>query len=221
VPDSFVQLPADGAGKKLKTFADAAGEHYQQITLGDPAVLFRGRASTLRTPGRAGTTGQNLSAIWNGSATRVVRVKACAVDLSQSVVKAVTVLPPLVRFFRIGAAPTGGASATKNAEDTALTSDAGVAVTMDASADGTSAATAIAATTSGGALTQTFAPRLLAIGTTPATNLYEPFDREIFFDSSAVVLRPSQGLLLRLDYNVATMNPITDMWTAAWIWTEE
>jgi hypothetical protein len=193
----------------------------QALVIPSPAITFRGRASTFRTPGRAGTANQNLSALWNGSTTKVCRIRGCGVDLLQQATKALTVIPPVIRFYRFTTAPTGGTTATKNAVDTNLSSDANVLIYGDASADGTSSAAAIAVTTSGGSFTQEFAPRLLTSGTTPATNLYEMFDKEIYFDVDDVVVRPSQGILLRLDYTVATANPTTDMWVVNWLWTEE
>lgn len=220
MPDGFIQLPADGAGKKLRTF-DSGTDHIQYVRDDNPLVSFIGRASTYRIPGRAGTANQNLLAMWNGSASKVVKVTAVGVDLVQQAVKAATVLPPMIRFYRLLASYTNGTTVTKNAVDTALSSDAGITIGQDASADGTNSASGLAATVSGGALTQEFAPRLVAIGTTPATNLYEPFDKEIFFDADPLILRPSTGFLLRLDYTLATQNPTTDMWLANLIWTEE
>jgi len=214
------------AGTDGKLYAkDPAGNVYDLTATGGGAAVatptFYGRASTYRIPGRAGTTGQNLMTLWNGSASKVVRVKAVALDVIQQAVKAVTVLPPTIRFYRITSAPTGGVTVTKNAGDTSLTSDLNVSVQQDASADAVSAGTALAATLSGGVLTEEFAPRISAIGTVTAQAMYEMFDRDIFFDTQEVVIRPSQGLLLRLDYTLATQNPTTDQWIATVIWTEE
>lgn len=220
MPDGFIQLPADSTGKRLKTWSDGT-DHYQQVITAEPKTLSRGRVATFRTPGRAGTTGANLLAFWNGSASRACKILFGGVDLVQTAVRAATVVPPVVRWYRMTAAPTNGTVLTKALEDTSGASDANITVRGDASADGTLSATALTATAVGGPITHEFAPRLLAIGTSPATNLYEPFDKCEFFDRSPVVIRPSEGLLCRLDYTVATANPATDFWIVNLIWNEE
>lgn len=221
MPDGFVQLPADGTGKRLKTIVDAAGDHIQYVREANP-VLFTGRAATFRTPGRAGTANHPIFGFFNGSLTRVCRIKTIAVDLLTTAPKAATVVPAIIRFYRITAAPLNGVTLTKVAQDTAQSSDANVVLRGDASADGTSATLALAATVSGGALTQEYAPRIVSSATAPTSYAsYEMFDRDIFFDTSEVVCRPSEGLVLRLDYTVATANPTTDHWLVGCIWTEE
>jgi len=176
---------------------------------------YKGRASTLRTPGRAGTANANIMTLWNGSGAKIVRVNGIGIDLTTTVVKAVTVLPPIVRIYRVTAAPTNGATLTKAAEDSTLSSDANIVLRGDASADGTLAASALAATASGGALTQEFAPRLITAAG------YEMFDKTLFFDMYPLIIRPNEGFLVRLDYTLATQNPATDMWIAHVMWTEE
>ena len=178
--------------------------------------LYRGRAGTFRTPGRAGVAGQKLLSIFNATGSgRVVTVNNMYVDLTTTVVKAVTVLPPVIRVYRIAAAPTGGTALTKVAKDSALTSSASVTLAGDASVDGTSSTTALTAvTTAGATLTQEFAPRLITAAG------YEMFDRTEFFSSTMVTVRPGEGLVLALDYTLATQNPVTDMWVASVDWDE-
>ena len=74
------------------------------------AVTFKGRAATPITPGRAGTANQNLLTFWNGSAAKICRIGLVGVDLYQTVIKAITVPPPIIRFYRVTAAPTSGAT---------------------------------------------------------------------------------------------------------------
>lgn len=189
---------------------------------GSKQVSYKGRAATFRTPGRAGTTGQKIFALHNATAsTALVDIVKLKVDLVTSVVKAITVLPPLIRLYTFTAVPTNGTVLTKNTEDTALSSKAAVTVWGDASADGTGSATAltIGAVTIGaqsGLIDQEYSSRMI----TGAG--YEMTDRTTFFelDNEVITLRALQGLVVHLDYNLATMNPITDMWVSSVRWLE-
>lgn len=173
-------------------------------------ATFRSHVQSFRTPGRAGTAGQKIFAIHNATgSTKIIRVNRLAVDLACTVIKAVTVLPPVIRVHRFTAVPTNGTALTKTSKDTALTTSASVTAWGDASADGTSSASALAVTIpAGSCLVQEFAPRLItAVG-------YEPFDRTILLENSDVVLRALEGLVVFVDYVLATQNPTTDMWLA-------
>jgi hypothetical protein len=189
-------------------------------------VSYRGRACTFRTPGRANTSGQKVFAIHNATASSViVDVHNIMIDMVQTVVKAVTVLPPIMRVYKFTAVPTNGTILTKNSEDASLTSKSTVTVWGDAVSDGTISATAltIAAITNGaqaGLMTQMFAPRFMGgAGTNPQSEL---MDRATFFDGEdeIISLRALEGLAIHLDYTAATQNPATDMWTAAVRWRE-
>lgn len=178
---------------------------------------FSGRVNTFRTPGRAGTAGQKIFAIHNATgSTKVVHVNMIAIDLVATVVKAVTVLPPVIRAWKVTVLPTNGTTLTKVAMDSSLASSASVTVLGDASADGTGSASALTATLPAGTiLTQEFAPRLI----TGAG--YEMFDRTVFFDGlTYVTLRALEGIVVFLDYVLATQNPTTDMWIATCEWDE-
>jgi len=185
----------------------------------EPTVTYKGRASTFRIPGRAGTTGQKLLSIHNatGSAKKV-RVKKLTIDSVETVVKAVTVLPPVLRAYKVTVLPTNGTAVTKVAMDSSLSaSSASITVLQDASADGTSSATALTATLpAGSVLTGEFAPRLITAAG------YEMFDRTEFFEESAtwVTLNALEGIVVMLDYTLATQNPITDMWVVTCEWDE-
>lgn len=188
-----------------------------------PIVTYKGRVSTFRTPGRAGTTGAWLFALHNATgSTVIVDIEKLHVDLLQAAAagQAPTILPAVVRAVRITALPTNGSALTKVPEDTSLTSSSAVTVFGDASADGTLSGTALAAT-SVGTITEEFAPRMLVVGTSAST-LYEPFDRTTFFEDEgvAITLRPLEGLAIRLDYTLATANPATNHWLVDARWTE-
>lgn len=180
----------------------------------ESAALARGRANSFRTPGRAGTAGQKLFALHNGS-SRIVHLNQITVDLYQTVVKAITVAPPVIRAHRITAAPTNGTALAKTAKDSALSSHASVTAWGDASVDGTSSASALTATIpAGNMLTQEFAPRFItAVG-------YEPFDRAEFLEGKDIVLRQGEGIVIELSYSAATQNPVTDMWIVGCDWWE-
>lgn len=184
---------------------------------GDPPnATARGRVTTFRTPGRAGTTGQKIFALHNATgSTKIIHINQLLVDLAQTVVKAVTVLPPAIRICKFTAVPTNGTTLTKVARDSALSSNASVTVWGDASADGTSSGTALTVTIPANTvLAQAFAARLITAAG------YEPFDRETYLDGSDVVLRPLEGIVVFLDYVLATQNPTTDMWLVGCDWYE-
>lgn len=177
---------------------------------------FRGRAQTFRTPGRAGTTGQKIFALHNATgSTKVITINQLTVDLVATVVKAVTVLPPVIRIHRFTALPTNGTALSKVAKDTALTTNASVTAWGDASADGTGSATTLTVTIPASSmLTQEFAPRLITAAG------YEMFDRTEMLADQSIVLRPLEGVVVFLDYVLATQNPVTDMWIVGCDWYE-
>lgn len=210
---------AHSVGAKV---AQVTGVQRVEPVDGTKQVSFLGRAGSFRVPGRAGTTGQKLFAIHNATGSpSLVDVTKITVDLATTVIKAVTVLPPAIKVYTFTAVPTNGTTLTKNKEDTALSSKVAVTAWNDASADGTSSATAltIAAVTPGlqaGLITQEFAPRFITAAG------YEMTDRITFFDGEdeTITLRPLEGICVFLDYTLATQNPTTDMWVINARWVE-
>jgi hypothetical protein len=194
---------------------------------GTRIVSYKGRVSTFRTPGRAGTAGQKMFAIHNATGSTItVDIEKMTVDCLQTAAAGIapTVIPPIIRPIRFTAVPTNGTALTKVPEDTALTSNSAVTVWGDASADGTGSATTLTVTLTAGAsnaLTQEYAPRVLVVGTSAST-FYEPFDRTTFFEdeSVAITLRPLEGVCLYLDYAIAAGNPTTTFWITHCRWTE-
>jgi hypothetical protein len=181
-------------------------------------ITFIGRSATFRTPGRAGTAGQKIFSIFNAVGSAVlVDVDKLTYSMAHTVVKAVTVLPPAVRLYRITALPTGGTAGQKIARNTTQTSAAAVTTTWDASGDGTNSAVALAAVITGGtSIAGFFAPRIVtAVG-------YLNMERIELLDSfdERITLQAGQGLVMALDYTLATQNPITDMHLAMCRWTE-
>ena len=215
--DSSVAITA-GSGTAVDTFTMPNGDHRQVVIAGNHGS-YSGKAATFRIPGRAGTVGQKLFSIHNATGSTIVaEVHKITIDLVQTVVKAVTVLPPAIRLWKVTVLPTNGTAATKVTEDSSSTaSSASVTVLQDASADGTSSATALTATLPAGTIvSEEFAPRLITAAG------YEMFDRTEFMSDplESVVLRPLEGLVVFLDYTLATQNPITDMWLVGCRWEE-
>jgi hypothetical protein len=189
------------------------------IPVNERWTTFRGRGSTFRQPGIAGTVGQKLFTLHNATGSDILlELKKLSIDLYCTVVKAITVAPPILRLHRITVLPTNGSTCAKVGEDSALTSSANVTCLQGASADGTSSGTALTATIPASNLvTQEFAPRFVtAVG-------YEMFDRTTFLADApdeVLTLRALEGVCLFADYTLATQNPVTDMWVVSARWEE-
>lgn len=216
MPDTSVAITA-GTGTNIDTITTPAGDH-RQVVIVEERGGFSGRASTFRIPGRAGTVGQRLFSIHNATASAVhVRVNRLTVDTVMTVAKAVTVLPPVIRAYKVTVLPTNGTAVTKVAEDSSRASNVSVTVLGDASADGTSSALALTATLPAGAvIAQEFAPRMITAAG------YEISDRVEFLagGTESITLRPLEGIVVSLDYVLATQNPITDMYIVGCRWEE-
>lgn len=215
--DSSVAVTA-GTGTNIDTYTVPNGDHRQVVMVGDHGA-YSGHVATFNTPGRAGTTGQKLFSIHNATGSSIaVEVHKITVDLAQTVVKAVTVPPPIIRLWKVTVLPSNGTAATKVADDTgAAATSSSVTVLQDASANGTSSGTALTATLPAGTIVgQEFAARLI----TGAG--YEMADRIEFLsgENESVVLRPLEGLVVFLDYTAVTQNPVTDMWLVGCYWEE-
>lgn len=113
------------------------------------------------------------------------------------------------------AAATNGTALTKNKAGGTTSSNASVAVIGDASANDTGSGTTLTATLpSGTIVAQEFAPRMITAAG------YEMSDRIEFLTDFPIDLAASEGLVVFLDYTLATQNPTTDRWTAGVTWSE-
>ncbi len=218
MPESTIGLPADGAGKLLRTrqrVVGAATVQEQYLVVQDEKVAtYNGRAGTFRIPGANAVTHKLLSVFNASGSTTIVSVDKVFVDVYMTVVKAVTVPPPIIRIHRATVIPTGGTALAKVTMDSALTTNASVTLLQGASADGTASVIThtIAANT---LISQEIAARLI----TGAG--YEPADRVEFLDGSGgFLLRAGEGLVVEVASIAATSNPATDMWVAGLQWTE-
>lgn len=180
-------------------------------------LVYRGRTGTFRSPGIAGTAGQKLLAIHNatGSST-TVRIKRIIIDMYATVVKAVTVAPPVVRVWRFTAVPTNGNALTKSKIGGGGATDSNVTVWQGASADGTSSGTALTISLPAGAIVdQAFPERIITAA--GSAGIKSPL---IFEYPNGIDLPALTGISVFLDYATATFNPITDMWVASIEWEE-
>ena len=213
-----MQLPADGAGKKLRSFDRGTPGHDQYVIPVDGrTVTYRGRGATFRTPGRAGTAGQKIAALHNATGSTVlVNVNQISVGLAVTAAKAVTVLPLIIRVDRFTVLPTGGTVLPKVSFDTNNTSNSMVMAYQDASADGISSTLALGVTVPiSNIMDSGFAPRLITAAG------YEPANRTTFLEgNSDIVLRALEGIVVELVYTATTQNPITDMWIVQLDWDE-
>lgn len=215
--NSSVAITA-GAGTAIDTFTVPNGDHRQVVmTAGHGG--HTGRAATFRIPGRAGTTGQKLFSLHNATGSTIVaEVHKITVDTVSTVIKAATVLPPVIRLWKVTVLPTSGNAVTKVAEDSgSLATSANVTLLQDASSDGISSTVPLAATLPAGTvITQEFAPRMLTAAGIELADRIEFMAGEL----ESIVLRPLEGVVVYLDYNLATQNPVTDMWIVGCRWEE-
>lgn len=193
------------------------------VPVRDRITSFVGRAATFKTVGNAAASQQNLLTLMNASGSAVtVGVNRITLDCLMTAAAGIapTVVTPVVRVRRISAAPTGGSSLAKTARgDSAQTSSSSVAV-LGGTASDAGALTAITAT-NGGILAQKYSPRLLLVGTTPATTLYEPVDTiPFFYGEPDITLKAGEGLLVSLEGHVAAGNPAANQWIAEVDWEE-
>jgi hypothetical protein len=178
-------------------------------------ITFKGRSCSFKNPGRAAVS-QKILSIHNAvGSTVIVDINRMRVDMLGTVVKAVTVVPPVIRIVRYTTVQTGGTVLAKGTLKTALTSNASVTVTGDASADGTLSGTTLTLTPTS-TLAQAYAPRILsAVG-------YELIDTvEFFLGETDITLAAGEGLAVFLDAaTVTTGIPATDAYIASVDWAE-
>lgn len=181
------------------------------VPVRDRIVSFGGRASTFITPGRA-AVGQKILALHNATGSSVVVcINRIVVDVLNTAVKAVTIIPPVMRIHRFTAVPTNGTTLTKVPLDSSQSSNSSVTAWGDASADGTGSGTTLTITIpAGSCLHQKYAPRVFtAVGV-------DQIDTAPFFEGEPdITLRALEGICVFLDQAVVTTgNPATDRWIA-------
>lgn len=213
----LLNLGAGGDTLDARDTTGAGGPKRQRVEIFDQSWLFKGRAASFRTPGRAGTAGQKILSLHNAAGSLVtVTVAKIFIDVVQTAIKAVTVLPPVMRLWKVTVLPTNGTSLAKTKTGGSGASNASVTVLGDASADGTgSGATLTATLPAGSVISQEYAPRMITAAG------YEMADRvEWMSGDSEVTLGALEGVVVFIDYVLSTQNPTTDMWLVGIEWTE-
>lgn len=227
MPDDGYSMAPEGAGPPHAMYTRTVGGETRWFPYVIPTVAgnvnYQGYGATFRITGRAAAT-QNLLSIFNTSATTIVRVNRIVLDTYDTAPRIITTHPAIARVSRITAAATSGGALAKVAMDTSQTSDGGVTLLQDATADGTNATTALAATiATGTTMSQEILSRNVWLSGTapPAGTWTELADRMSFFEGEPdVILRQTQGLVLHLTSPAAASIPATSFFAAAVFWEE-
>jgi uncharacterized membrane protein len=170
-------------------------------------------AATFRTLGAAATA-QNLFTIYNGHASKVVRVRRCVFQMDATA--ALTAVMPIIKTCRVSAASAGTALTIVD-WDSAAASDA-LVVARGANASDGGTATAITATP-GTTLWQQFGMRLhTAVGQVLAP---DNNSLSMICETNPVILRPGEGLLVHIVAAATSSNPNTNHYFVQAAWTED
>lgn len=208
MPESFVQVPADGAGKRLR-HRERTIDGRQVFTpyvlpVPERVVSARVTASSPRTLGNA-TTSQVLFTLENGLTSGVLlAVRRLAGYMDSTAALAAVV--PVMRSYRLTAVPLGGTTITKSLLDTGQTSVAGVVARGATASDG-GAATAITASLGvdiWDAMTQRLHTAVGQVLTDPIPILPSLCESEPF------ILRPGEALAAVVTAAATTSNPATN-----------
>ena len=204
MPESFVQVAVDSTGKKVRTRQRTVGantieEQYLIVQPHDRVPVSRNWYSTLRIPSQAATS-TPLFTIWNGG-TNIVSVRRMSVEVDTIIGKATGTIMPILRLYRLTAAPTGGTLLTPIQQDTNDAALGGsIEVRGDASADGTNSASALSAVAN--PTTPRWEQTMPSWGTTTLAGYMQPAVMTLAPDDPSLqsedplYLRASQGVAL-------------------------
>lgn len=178
-------------------------------------ILATGFASTFRAPGRAGTA-QPIFTLSNATdSTILVAVARINVQLDATAV--LTAVQPQVKLFRCAtSAISQGTAVVAGEAEAADAASNKVIATGDASADGTSSASALTVSAVGTLLWQGYAMRLhTLVGFIPGreVELIPP-------EAGPIILAAGEALCVRVDAAVGTSNPVTNHWLVNALWHE-
>ncbi len=214
--DSFVGLPADGAGKQLRTRLRGTTHDQYVIPTSTRNVSNTGLVTTWRTIGAAALT-QNLFAISNASgSTTLIAVRRLVAQIDHTAILAAVM--PQIKAVRITAGIAGGGTLLdKKQLDTSLVENAGVTVRGATASDG-GAATAITGTLDAGAIWQQFGSRMhTAVGQILGNdNSVLP----TLVENDPIILRANQALVVQVVATATTSNPATNHWFVQCVWDE-
>lgn len=134
--ESYIQLPADSTGKKLRTRQRSIGGNTveeQYVVAGALPTFYAYFAPTISASNKV------IAAIWNGNATEVVKLRKGF--LIQSTAAAVTGVQVQFDAIRRSTSHSGGTTVTPVAVDTADTLPSSITCASGGPTAGTSAAT--------------------------------------------------------------------------------
>jgi hypothetical protein len=170
-------------------------------------------AATFRTLGNAAAS-QNLFTIYNGDASKVVRVRSLVFQEDATAV--LTAYSSVVKVSR-GTSISGGTTLTKVDWDTSAASDADVVCRGATASDG-GGATAITATP-GTTLWQQFIMRIHTL--VGQIFMQDSLVLPLVVESTPVILRPSEGLVVNIVNGTAASNLATNHYIVNCMWTED
>lgn len=220
MPESFVRLPPDSTGRKLRSRqrvigADTVEEPYHILT-SERVISAEVMTSTWRTPGAAALL-HNLFTLENTAGSAVlVALRRLSVQLDATVLLAA--VAPTVEFSRASAMPSGGTVLEKNRFDTAETTVANV-VARGATASHGGAATAITASPVAGVAA--WSQLTMRMHTLVGQIVMD--DESVIpalCENTPIIIRPGEAVLARVVAAVATSNPATNHWLINAEWNE-
>ena len=220
MPESFVGLPPDGSGRKLRSRQRVVGpntvEEPYHILTSERVVSAEVMTSTWRTLGAAALL-HNLFTLENGTGSGVlVGLRRLSVQMDATAVLAA--VAPTVEFYRTSGMPSGGTVLEKTLIDTSTTSAANV-VARGANASNGGAATAITATPVAGASAwSAFTMRmhtLVGQVVMDSSNLLPGL-----CEGTPFVIRPGEAVMAQVIAAVTTANPATNHWIINAEWNE-
>lgn len=170
-------------------------------------------ATSFRILGIAATP-HNLFTIENTHATTLVKIRRLTVQLDATAV--LIAVMPSVKCGRATAVPSGGTALTKAMFDTNASSDGAVIVRGATASDG-GAATAIISTM-GDIMWQQYCMRMhTVVGQVLAED--SPLIPTLC-ETTPIILRQNQALLVSVVAAVGTSNPATNHWVVQVVWEE-
>lgn len=186
------------------------------VPINERVASYKGMASTFRIPGRAATT-QNLFTISNTTGSAVlVALRRLSIQQDPAAVVNISWANQF-KTSRLTGAPTNGTTLTKVPFDTGLSSAANVILNGDASADGTSSASALTMT-AGSIGWHQFANRLhTAVG---QILLEDEALIPTLSDDDPIILRAGEHLGVSVLANATTANGATVMYLVNCVWEE-
>jgi hypothetical protein len=216
--ESYIQLPADSTGKKVRTRQRTVGantvEEQYFIEQSERVASFKGLATTFRTLG-TGATPQNLFSIENAAGSTVlVAVRRTSVQLDST--GTLIAVATQVKTSRPSVFPSGGTPLSKVAFDSTQTSSANVICRGATASDG-GGASAITAT----AGTAGWHQFVMRVATQVGQILIddEPMVPMLCADDP-IILRANEALLVQLVQATGTNNKSTDHYIVNCMWEE-